>query len=88
MFSSGSSYLSQSELVATFGLGQRDKADAIEIQWPSGQIDRLTNVNAGQTITVEEGKGITASRAYGAAAKKAAINKMASVSIKHRSLAR
>jgi len=65
MVRSGSSYLSQSELVATFGLGQRSAADTIEIQWPSGQIDKLANVSVGQTVTVEEGTGITASRPYG-----------------------
>jgi hypothetical protein len=65
MVRSGSSYLSQSELVATFGLGSQNKADAIEIQWPSGQTDKLANVSAGQTVTVEEGTGITASRPYG-----------------------
>jgi hypothetical protein len=65
MLRSGSSYLSASELVLTFGLARNDKADAIEISWPSGQIDRLANANAGQTVTVTEGKGITASRAYG-----------------------
>jgi len=65
MLRSGSSYLSSSELVLTFGLGQRDKADGIEIRWPSGQVDHLTGVPAGQTITVTEGKGQTSSRAYG-----------------------
>ncbi len=64
MLRSGSSYLSASELVLTFGLGQHDKADSIELRWPSGRIDKLSNVAAGQTITVTEGKGITASRAY------------------------
>jgi hypothetical protein len=64
---SGSSYLSQSELVLTFGLGSKSLADSIEIRWPSGQIDRLLNVNAGQTVTVEEGKGITSNRPYQAA---------------------
>jgi len=64
MLRSGSSYLSASELVLTFGLAQREKADSIEIHWPSGQMDRLSNVNAGQTITATEGKGITSSRAY------------------------
>lgn len=65
MLRSGSSYLSASELILTFGLAQLDKADSIEIRWPSGQLDRLSNVNAGQTVSVTEGKGITASRAYG-----------------------
>jgi enediyne biosynthesis protein E4 len=65
MLRSGSSYLSASELVLTFGLAQRDKADAIEIRWPGGQVDRLSSVTAGQTVTVTEGKGITAARAFG-----------------------
>lgn len=65
MLRSGSSYLSQSELVLTFGLGHQSKADLIEIQWPSGQVDRLKDINAGQTVTVEEGKGIVSSRPYG-----------------------
>jgi hypothetical protein len=65
MLRSGSSYLSASELVLTFGLAQHDKADSIELRWPSGQVDRLSNVAASQTITVTEGKGITVSRAYG-----------------------
>jgi hypothetical protein len=64
MMRSGSSYLSASELVLTFGLGQREKADRVEILWPSGQVDRLTNVAAGQTVVVTEGQGITANRPY------------------------
>jgi len=62
--SSGSSYLSQSELVLTFGLGVQTKADSVEIRWPSGQVDELANVDAGQTIIVEEGKGEVANRPY------------------------
>jgi hypothetical protein len=65
MLRSGSSYLSQSELVLTFGLGTQTKADSVEIQWPSGQVDKLANVNAGQTVTVEEGKGVVSNRPYG-----------------------
>jgi enediyne biosynthesis protein E4 len=66
MLRSGSSYMSASELVLTFGMARHDKADAIEIRWPSGQVERLANVAVGQTITVTEGKGITSSRKYGA----------------------
>lgn len=54
---SGSSYLSASELVLTFGLGSAAHADAVEIRWPSGRVDKLERVAAGQTITVQEGKG-------------------------------
>ncbi len=65
MMRSGSSYLSASELVLTFGLAQREQAETVEIRWPSGQVDKLTNVGAGQTITVTEGKGITGNRKFG-----------------------
>jgi hypothetical protein len=65
MLRSGSSYLSQSELVLTFGLGSLTQADALEIQWPSGQVDKLANVAGDQTIIVQEGKGIVSSRHYG-----------------------
>ena len=66
MLRSGSSYLAQSELVLTFGLGALTKADSVEIQWPSGQLDKLSNIDAGQSVTVQEGKGITSTRAYSA----------------------
>jgi hypothetical protein len=57
-------YLSQSELMLTFGLGQATRADSLEITWPSGQVDRVNNVEANQTVVVEEGKGITSSRKF------------------------
>jgi enediyne biosynthesis protein E4 len=57
---SGSSYLSQSELVLTFGLGNQSKADKVEVEWPSGQHDTLSNVSADQMITVQEAGGIKA----------------------------
>jgi enediyne biosynthesis protein E4 len=64
MLCSGSSYLSASELVLTFGIGPRDKAESIEIRWPSGQLDRLSSVPAGATLTATESKGITSTRAF------------------------
>jgi enediyne biosynthesis protein E4 len=64
MLRSGSSYLSSSELVLTFGLAQHDRGDTIEIRWPSGAFNNLSNVPAGQTITVIEGKAETSSRPY------------------------
>jgi hypothetical protein len=65
MMRSGSSYLSSSELVLTFGLAQHDNAESVEIAWPGGQVDHLTNIGAGQTIVATEAKGITANRPYG-----------------------
>jgi len=64
MMRSGSSYLSQSELVLTFGIGQKTSASSLQIEWPSGQIDKLAHVAADQTITVEEGRGIVSSRKF------------------------
>ncbi|MGB7603263.1 MAG: CRTAC1 family protein, partial [Candidatus Sulfotelmatobacter sp.] len=69
MLRSGSSYLSQSELVLTFGLGAQTKADNIEVQWPSGQVEELSNIDAGQTVTVQEGKGVVSARPYGTSTK-------------------
>ena len=64
MLRSGSSYLAANELVLTFGLGGATKADAVEIHWPSGTVDKLTAVNAGQTVAVTEGKGQTSARPF------------------------
>ena len=64
MLKSGSSYLSQSELVLTFGLGASTKAESVEINWPSSQADKLSSVDGDQTIIVQEGKGVTSARRY------------------------
>jgi hypothetical protein len=64
MLHSGSSYLSQSELVLTFGLAGSAKADTVQVQWPSGTTDKMSNVEAGRTIVVQEGKGIVSSRPF------------------------
>jgi hypothetical protein len=60
MVRSGSSYCSQSDLALTFGLGADRAVTALEIEWPSGAKQRLTNITANQGITIEEGKGIVA----------------------------
>ncbi|MGO8795972.1 MAG: CRTAC1 family protein [Candidatus Sulfotelmatobacter sp.] len=64
MVKSGSSYLSQSELPLTFGLGKPEpgKTVNLEIAWPSGREDSIASVKANQFITVQEGKGIVAAR--------------------------
>jgi hypothetical protein len=54
----GSSYLSQSELPVTFGLGTQSKVDSLRVVWPSGRIDAAGTINANQLVTVEEGKGV------------------------------
>jgi len=54
---SGSSYLAQSERILTFGIGSRTQADSVEVKWPSGQVDRLTNVRSGEVVVIREGGG-------------------------------
>jgi enediyne biosynthesis protein E4 len=60
MVHSGSSYLSQSELPVTFGLGkpEGDKMVSLEIVWPSGRKDSIAGLKPNQFITVQEGKGV------------------------------
>ena len=53
----GGSYCSASDVRAHFGLGADTKADDIEIRWPSGIIQHLANIAAGQVLTVREPAG-------------------------------
>ena len=56
---SGSSYLSQSELPVTFGVGSRDRIDRVVISWPSGATQEFKTVATGKTYVCVEGKGIS-----------------------------
>ena len=53
----GSSYLSMDSIDLEFGLGQAAKADKIVIFWPSGRVQTLTDVPAGQVLRIEEPAG-------------------------------
>jgi len=57
---SGSSYLSQSELPVTFGLGRRDQIDRVTILWPSGRSEEYKKLSSGKTYECVEAKGIKA----------------------------
>jgi len=48
------SYLSQSELPVTFGLGSVASADEITIQWPGGARQRVSSAPGGGTLVVTE----------------------------------
>ncbi len=52
---SGGSYLSQSDLRIHFGLGNHEKLDKLEIFWPSGKVETLTNLAADHFYTLKEG---------------------------------
>ena len=64
MAKSGSSYLSQSELPLTFGLGKRDHVERVVIVWPSGRTEEFTNLAAGRCYVCTEGKGISPQDGY------------------------
>jgi hypothetical protein len=49
-----SSYLSSSDKRVHFGLGKSTSVGTVEILWPSGTAQRLTNVKADQILQVDE----------------------------------
>jgi len=60
----GSSYLSQSELPATFGLGKRDKIERLQLEWPSGAKEEFKDLRAGTAYQCIEGKGVTPEQGF------------------------
>ena len=60
MVKTGSSYLSQSELPLTFGLGRPEagRVVSLEIIWPSGKKEAFKDIEPNQFLTLLEGKGI------------------------------
>jgi hypothetical protein len=60
MVKGGSSYLSQSELPLTFGLGKPGSVSNVQLKivWPSGRKDAITAAKPNQFLTIHEGKGI------------------------------
>ncbi|MCU1270730.1 MAG: Integrin-like protein [Acidobacteriaceae bacterium] len=58
MVRSGSSYLSQSELPITFGLGKQDKIERVVIDWPSGRSEEFKQLSSGKSYEITEAQGI------------------------------
>jgi enediyne biosynthesis protein E4 len=54
----GTSYMSASDTRIHFGLGTRKKIDSLQVTWPSGQVDKLTDVPIDSILAVKEGVGI------------------------------
>jgi hypothetical protein len=59
---SGSSYCSQSELPLTFGLGRNDRVESVEVEWPSGKKETISNLAANQLYVLKEGSGVAESK--------------------------
>ena len=60
---SGSGLYSQNDLRVAFGLGELAVVDRMEVRWPSGTVDVLSNLHADACYVVEEGAGIVPVRA-------------------------
>ena len=58
MVKSGSSYLSQSELPVTFGVGRRDRIERAVVTWPNGRTEEFKSLATGRSYEWIEGKGL------------------------------
>ena len=52
----GGSYLSSHDPREILGVGQATKIDSVQIKWPSGQVDKLTDLPINKYIKVVEGQ--------------------------------
>jgi enediyne biosynthesis protein E4 len=61
---SGSSYLSQSELPVTIGVGKVDRIDRLVVEWPSGKTEQYQALRTGRAFQITENKGIAEDFAF------------------------
>jgi hypothetical protein len=61
---SGSTFMSQSDYRLQFGLGAASRAEAVEVQWPGGDLEKIGALPGGQVVTITEGKGVTGRAPY------------------------
>ena len=54
----GSSYLGQNDLRQHFGFGGAARIDRLEVRWPSGRTDTLTEIPINNVVTIREGDGV------------------------------
>ena len=60
---SQSSFLSSNDPRLHFGLGKETTAD-VEVYWPSGTLERFAKLQADRLVTIREGSGVVAARAF------------------------
>jgi hypothetical protein len=54
----GSSYLSQSELPVTFGVGRSARIERVTVDWPSGRNEEYKDLATGKSYEIIESKGV------------------------------
>jgi hypothetical protein len=47
-------------------LGDASAAEAVEVQWPGGAVEKIGALPAAQIVTITEGKGVTGKTPYAA----------------------
>ena len=70
---SGGSYYSQNDLRLHFGLDKAEKAELVEITWPSGQKDTFKDLPANHLYVVQEGGKILKKMPMTARSRKSAV---------------
>ncbi|HEY3245665.1 MAG TPA: CRTAC1 family protein, partial [Phycisphaerae bacterium] len=65
----GGSYLSQSELAVTFGLGEAAAIDQLDIRWPDGSVEHHQDLGRGSLYVIKKGEGIVARQALAAGSR-------------------
>jgi hypothetical protein len=55
----GSSYLSQSELSLTFGVGKADRIDRLTVEWPGGSAQEFKNILTAKAYELHENEALT-----------------------------
>ena len=63
MVRGGGSYLSQSELPVTFGVGRRERVERVVVEWPSGRTEEFKDLASGKAYAITETAGILAESA-------------------------
>ncbi|MFN0112762.1 MAG: CRTAC1 family protein [Blastocatellia bacterium] len=58
---SGGSYLASHDPREVLGIGKAEKLDSLEIKWPSGKVDKMTNLPINQYSKIVEGESATKS---------------------------
>ena len=61
---SGSSYYSQNDFRLHFGLGRAERADVVELAWPSGEKETFRDLPANHLFVCQETKGVVSRRKF------------------------
>ncbi len=58
-------FQSSVDYVLTFGLGEADRADSVTVRWPDGRVQTLTDVPAGERLTLRQAEAVVSEHRAG-----------------------